>query len=347
MTILCEPMVYYPEHVITNEDTIFFLDELHPDTPNKEKAFRMIRNSTIEKRHLILPLDKTIELGDFGERATIYSEEARKQSTLVSQQAIKKSGAATKDISMVIVTSCTGFMMPSLTAHLINSLKLSNSTIQLPIAQMGCAAGASAINRAYEHCQQNSSNNVLIVALETASLCFHREANRLQDFITNSLFGDGVAAVVMKGDDNGSGFKLSNTQSHFMNNSEEYITYSITSNGFHFSLDKDVMHSISKVAPKIVQFIEDSFDKKPHELDSYIFHTGGKRILDEVERCLSLNSSSLDNSRNCLRDTGNTSSVAVIDVLKRHFKQRKVGGLGVLVAFGPGFTTEMSAGEWV
>ncbi|WP_305810519.1 hypothetical protein [Photobacterium leiognathi] len=52
---------------------------------------------------------------------------------------------------MVIAVSCTGFMMPSLIAHLINFLDLNLNTIQLPVAQMGCVAGAYTINRAYEH----------------------------------------------------------------------------------------------------------------------------------------------------------------------------------------------------
>ncbi len=54
----------------------------------------------------------------------------------------------------------------------------------------------------------------------------------------------------------------------------------------------------------------------------------------------------LHHSRECLKLTGNTSSVAVIDILKRHFTERKIGDKGVLSAFGPAFTTEMVIGEW-
>ena len=346
MATLTKPSVMHPEYIVTNDDMIEFLNSVHGDAPHKAAAFKMIKNSSIDKRHLIMPLEQVLSLGDFGERGEIYGKEARIMSSHTARKAIENAGLLPKDISMVVVTSCTGFMMPSLTAHLINDLDLPNSTLQLPIAQMGCVAGASAINRAYEHCQLNSQNNALIVTLETSSLCFQKEAGRLQDFITDSLFGDGVAAVVMRGDDQKPGFKIADVRSHFMRNTEEYIMYSLSAGGFNFSLDKDVMYSIDKAAPHIGSFIRESFGGLANELDFYVFHTGGRRIQDEVEHCLELSPDKLQHSRACLRESGNTSSVAVIDVLNRHFPERSAGEKGVLATFGPGFTTEMAIGEW-
>ncbi|EED2977290.1 type III polyketide synthase, partial [Salmonella enterica subsp. enterica] len=241
-------------------------------------------------------------------------------------------------------TSCTGFMMPSLTAYIINKLKLPNNTIQLPVAQMGCVAGAYAINRAYEYCK-NTKRNVLIVCAEAASVCFHKYNDSIEDYISNSLFGDGVGAVVMRGDDICTGFKIKDNESHILYDSEDYISYDITDLGFHFSLQKEVMHSISRISENITSFIKrNSLNNK---LDFYILHTGGRRILDEVEKYINLEKHHLLHSRQCLNERGNISSVAVIDVLNRHFEHRKNGEKGLLIAFGPGFTTEMTYGEWI
>jgi type III polyketide synthase len=344
MATLSKPATLYPEHVYTTEDTIDFLDRIYSDSSRKEKAFEMIRNSTVRKRHFILPLSKIGDLNGFSERSSIYKKELTHMCYKVTEEAIKNSGLSHNDISMIIVTSCTGFMMPSLTSYLINKLKLPANTIQLPIAQMGCVAGAYAINRAYDYCK-NNKKNVLIVCAEASSTCFHKEIDSIENYISNSLFGDGVAAVVMRGDNNCSGLKIKGTQSHILYNSEEYISYDITDQGFNFSLQKDVMHSIPLVSPTISAFREKhSPDGK---LDFYISHTGGRRILDEVEKNLSLEKHHLLHSRACLKEHGNTSSVAVIDVLKRHFNCREGGESGLLVAFGPGFTTEMAYGVWV
>ncbi|MBE0368913.1 type III polyketide synthase [Pseudoalteromonas sp. MMG013] len=346
MPTLARPAILHPENIVTNSDMLSFLDELHQDAPHKHQAFKMIENSAIQKRHMILPLEQILSLQDFGERGAIYQKVARTMAYDAASKALQQALLKPKDVTMVIVTSCTGFMMPSLTACLINDLGLPANTIQLPIAQLGCVAGASAVNRAAEHCKASKRNNVLIVSLETSSLCFHRSANRLQDFITDSLFGDGVASVVMRADNDCNGFHITHTQSHFMPDTEAYIQYTLTDSGFKFSLDKDVMYSISKAAPHIETFITEHANKRASELDFYIFHTGGRRIQDEVTRCLTLSDDALDYSRACLRDTGNTSSVAVIDVLARQFSQRTSMEQGVLAAFGPGFTTEMALGYW-
>ena len=346
MPTLARPAVLHPEYIVTNQDMLSFLDRLHPHSPHKQQAFKMIENAEIDKRHMILPLEKILTLKNFGERGAIYECKARHMACEAARKALDHALLKPKDISMVIVTSCTGFMMPSLTACLMNDLNLPTNTIQLPIAQLGCVAGASAINRATEHCQISKHNNVLIVALETASLCFHQDADRLQDFITDALFGDGVAAVVIRADNDCNGFHVTKNQSHFMPNTEGYIKYILTDSGFKFSLDKDVMYSIAKAAPNIEQFITDHTHKKPYELDFYIFHTGGRRIQDEVSRCLNLADNALEHSRSCLHETGNTSSVAIIDVLARQFSQRASMEQGVLAAFGPEFTTEMALGYW-
>lgn len=318
MPTLTKPSIYYPEYIVTNNDILNFIKKYHSNTSHMNQLEEMIYNTTIEKRHLFFPFDLVMNLGLFEERQALYEEVARKYSLLVAQKALDNSGLTKKDITMIITTSCTGFMMPSLTAHLINGLDLPENTIQLPIAQMGCVGGAYAINRAFEHCQLSPTNNVLIVALETSSLCFHREAGKLQDFISDSIFGDGAAGVVMRGDDVGEGLSVVKSKSIFLKNTESFIQYNITNNGFLFSLDKQVMYSVEMIRNQVNEFIQSEL-KHTDNIDFCISHTGGRRILDEVQRCLNLKPHILEKSRESLKIVGNTSSVSVIDVLSRHF----------------------------
>ncbi|WP_046006830.1 type III polyketide synthase [Pseudoalteromonas rubra] len=346
MTTLCKPATFYPEHLANADDIMTVIEICHPDSPYKQRAFEMIQNTEVKNRHLILPLTEVVKLGDFGARAARYKDAAIDMAETVAREAIDNAKLDKAEIDMVIATSCTGFMMPSLTAHLINRLDLPNETKQIPIAQLGCVAGASAIGRAFEYCQNRTNSNVLIVCVETSSLCFHKEANRLQDFISDALFADGAAAVVMRGDSQVPGLKLINNQSVTIKDTMPYIEYDITHQGFKFSLDKEVMHSIPHVAPYLQSFCRRSLSRDANQVDSTIFHTGGKRILDELVRCLSLEPEMVARSRACLAETGNTSSVAVIDVLKRTFDSARRGDASLLAAFGPGFTSEMSVGVW-
>ncbi|GLS26298.1 type III polyketide synthase [Marinibactrum halimedae] len=347
MATVCRPSVVLPQHTISQEQMISELDKLHPFHPKRDLAFKMIRNTQVDNRHLIMPIEElTIHTG-LTHRSRIYEREGRRLSTEAAQQAIENAGLTNNDIDMVVVTSCTGFMMPSLTAHLINSLKLKSDTVQLPIAQLGCVAGASAINRAFNFCQANPKANVLIVALEFSSLCFQPDNVELHSFISGALFGDAVTSAVVRGDDLAKGLRLQNQTTYFMQDSEEYISYDVKDSGFHFTLDKAVMNSIQYVAPIMEMLNRREFNAPVADNDFVIFHTGGRKILDELVKHLELAPEKVNLSRESLSQLGNVASAVVFDVLQRQFDAPPTdGSKGMYAAFGPGFTAEIGVGVW-
>lgn len=96
-------------------------------------------------------------------------------------------------------------------------------------------------------------------------------------------------------------------------------------------------------------FTQESIGSITTDLDFFIFHTGGRRILDELVKRLEMDEKQIALSRQSLAECGNLSSVVVFDVLDRMFtsKERIAGDKGMLAAFGPGFTAEMNIGTWV
>ncbi|WP_210712847.1 type III polyketide synthase [Pseudomonas sp. MWU349] len=347
MSTLCLPHVMFPQHKITQQQMVDHLESLHADHPRMALAKRMIANTEVNERHLVLPIDELAVHTGFTHRSIVYEREARQMSSAAARQAIENAGLQISDIRMVIVTSCTGFMMPSLTAHLINDLALPTSTVQLPIAQLGCVAGAAAINRANDFARLDAHNHVLIVSLEFSSLCYQPDDTKLHAFISAALFGDAVSACVLRADDQAGGFKIKKTESYFLPKSEHYIKYDVKDTGFHFTLDKAVMNSIKDVAPVMEKLNYESFEQNCAHNDFFIFHTGGRKILDELVMHLDLASNRVSQSRSSLSEAGNIASVVVFDVLKRQFDSNlNRGDIGLLAAFGPGFTAEMAVGEW-
>jgi phloroglucinol synthase len=347
VTTLTRPNVLFPKHKITQDQMIDHLEDLHGDHPRLPLAIRMIRNTSIEERYLVLPIDELSVHTGLTHRSIVYEREARRMSTLAARDAISNAGLEPKDIRMVIVTSCTGFMMPSLTAHLINDLDLPSSAVQLPISQLGCVAGASAISRANDFAQLTPNNHVLIVSLEFSSLCYQPNDTKLHSFISSALFGDAISACVLRADDAAPGFTIQATDSFFLRDSEHYIKYDVKDTGFHFSLDKSVMHSIKHVAPVMQDLNRNVHKQSCADNDFFIFHTGGKRILDELVNQLELDEESVTLSRSSLSQSGNLASVVVFDVLRRQFETPpEEGDVGLLAAFGPGFTAEIICGQW-
>ncbi|WP_025131870.1 type III polyketide synthase [Pseudomonas sp. PH1b] len=347
MPTLCLPHVLFPEHRISQQQMIEHLRRLHGDQPGTALSERMIRNSQVQQRHLLLPLDELLQQSDITRRSILYERAARDMACAAARQALVNADLTPSAIRMVIVTSCTGFMMPSLTAHLINDLRLPATTVQLPIAQLGCVAGMAAINRARDFAALDVDNHVLMVSLEFSSLCYQAGDKQLHSLISAALFGDAAGACVLRADDRAQGVRITAGRSYLLPDSEHFIRYEVKNSGFHFALDKAVMHSIKDIAPVLERFNQDHQRQGCADNDFFIFHTGGRKILDELVIHLQLPEDSVGLSRTSLAEAGNVASVAVFDVLRRQFESPpKAGSKGLMAAFGPGFSVEMSLGQW-
>lgn len=142
MATLCRPEVAVPEHVVTAEETLDLARTLHAGHPQLELALRLIANTGVRTRHLVRPLEETLRHPGFEERNLRYEKEAKRRLPEVIDRALAHARLGTADIDMIVYVSCTGFMMPSMTAHLINGMGFRSDTRQLPVSQLGCAGGA-------------------------------------------------------------------------------------------------------------------------------------------------------------------------------------------------------------
>ncbi|MFC4587036.1 type III polyketide synthase [Sphaerisporangium corydalis] len=347
MPVLCRPAVHVPENVITQAETLELCRRLHSDHPQLNLALRLIANTGVQERHLVQPIDETLTHPGFHARNDMYEQHAKKIVPAVIREALRNASLDVDDIDLIIYVSCTGFMMPSLTAWLINTMGFGLGTTQLPIAQMGCAAGGAAINRAAEYCQVYPQANVLIVACEFCSLSYQPTDTALGNLLSNGLFGDAVAATVMRAQ-GGSGIRVHRSGSYLMPGTESWISYEVRDTGFHFRLDKRVPRTMEGLAPPLRRMVADhGWDAS--ELDLYIVHAGGPRILDDLAKYLNVPAGAFAHSRATLSSYGNIASAVVLDVLRRAFDDPATtdGDKCLVAGFGPGITAEFCVGTWV
>ena len=250
MATLCRPAVSVPEYVITMEETLELARSRHADHPQLPLALRLIENTGVRTRHIVQPIEETLKHPGFEERNRVYENEAKARVPAVVQRALDDAELLTTDIDVIIYVSCTGFMMPSLTAWLINTMDFRSDTRQIPIAQLGCAAGGAAINRAHDFCTAYPEANVLIVACEFCSLCYQPTDLGVGSLLSNGLFGDAVAAAVVRGK-GGTGIGLERNASYLIPKTEDWIMYDVRATGFHFLLDKRVPGTMEPLAPAL------------------------------------------------------------------------------------------------
>ncbi|MCK9902549.1 type III polyketide synthase [Frankia sp. Cpl3] len=346
MPVLCRPAVAVPEHVISQEQTLELARGLHADHPQLGLVLRLVENTGVRKRHLVRPLAETLRHPGFEARNTAYAQEARSRVPGVACAALASGGIGAEDVDAIIFVSCTGFLMPSMTAWMINNLGFRNDTRQIPIAQLGCAAGGAAINRAADFCTAYPDANVLIVACEFCSLCYQPTDTGVGTLLSNGLFGDAVAAAVVRGQ-GGDGVRLERNGSYLVPGTEDWISYAVRATGFHFQLDKRVPTTMAMLAPAL-RGLARRHGWDASDLDFYIIHAGGPRILDDLRDILGVDAAFFRHSRATLSDYGNIASAVVLDALRRMFEEDALapGARGVIAGFGPGITAETCVGTW-
>ena len=347
MPVLCKPAIAVPEYTITLDDTLKLCRQVHANHPKLDLALRLIRNTGVKKRHILRPIGETLIHDGFEHRNAIYEEEAKKRCPPVIRQALDNAELSAEDIDVIIFVSCTGFLMPALSSWLINSMGLRHDCVQIPIAQMGCAGGVHSINRAQDYCAAYPDTNVLIVACEFCSLCYQPDDVEVGNLLSNGLFGDAIGAGVVRSQ-GGEGIRLERNASYIIPNTESWISYDVRHTGFHFQLDRRVPKTMEPISPAIRK-LTDRHGWSVSDLDMYIIHAGGPRILADLAYHLGIPVEKFTYSRATLQSYGNIASVVVLDALRRAFEHgtAREGQRCIIAGFGPGIVAEISVGRWV
>lgn len=346
MPVLCKPAVAVPEHIITLEETLELGARIHATHDDLALALRLIRNTGVRQRHLVQPIEQTLRHPGLAERNATYVSQAKARLPAVVAEALSNADIIAQEIDVIVFVSCTGFTMPPLTAWMINKLGFRTDTAQIPIAQLGCAAGGAGINRAHDYCLAHPGANALIVACEFCSLVYQPTDLTVGNLLSNGLFGDAIAAAVVRHRD-AVGFGLQRNGSRLVPDTEDWIAYEVKETGFHFMLDKRVPGTMQQLAPALSDLCKE-FEWDATDLDFYVIHAGGPRILDDLSLHLHVKPEQFDCSRETLTNYGNIASAVVLDALRRQFDsgERVDGERGLIAGFGPGITAEMSLGVW-
>src|SRR2546426_9894772 len=189
-----------PPHTITRDDVKYYMGRVF-DIPERklEAMMSIVDNAQVHKRHAIFPIDYTIEPRPLSKTNDEYIEHAVKLGREAAEKCLERAGLQPEEIDLIITVSCTGFIIPSRDAHLINLMGFRSDVKRMPFTELGCAAGAMAIGRAADFLKAHPGGNVLVISVELPSLTFQRKDISQANLISSILFGDGAAAVLVTG----------------------------------------------------------------------------------------------------------------------------------------------------
>jgi alkylresorcinol/alkylpyrone synthase len=162
-----------------------------------EAMMEVLDNSRIERRYSLFPVDYLVQPRSLTQTNLEYREHAIVLSRKVAEEALERAGCAPSDVDMIISVSCTGFMIPSVDAYLASEMGFRSNVRRLPITELGCAAGAVGLTRAWDYLRAHPGSTVLLIAVEIPTLTFQRRDLSQANLISAALFGDGAAAAVI------------------------------------------------------------------------------------------------------------------------------------------------------
>jgi alkylresorcinol/alkylpyrone synthase len=337
-----------PEHVVTREQVKAYFGRVFPVTAARLDAMmEIVDHSEIRRRFCILPVEELVRPRPLEKLSEEYRHHAIALGRRVAAEALDRARMAPRDIDLIITVSCTGFMIPSLDAHLVNDLGFRSNVRRLPITELGCAAGASAMAKAWEFLRAFPGKNVLVVAVELPSLTFQRGNLSQANLISTILFGDGAAAAVLSGRA-GEGPRVLDAESYLFPDSIGAMGFDLKDTGFHIVLSQDVPELIRGRIRELARCFLSRSGLEVGDVAAFVLHPGGRKLLAGIESELGLTDGRTGPSWNVLREYGNLSSASVLFVLHEWLTTRRVasGDYGLMAAFGPGFTAEQLLLQW-
>lgn len=306
-----------------------------------ERLMPIFDNVHVDNRYFCVPVAWFEEDHTFPEKNALYVEHALELSEKAARRALDRAGVEPGEVGAIFFVSTTGISTPSLDSKLIFRLGLSEHTRRIPIWGLGCSAGAAGLARASEYARLYPDQTVLLVGVELSGLTFQRGDRSKSNLISTSLFADGATAVLLGGP-NATGPEILGGYSTTWPDTEDVMGWDLVETGLKVQLSKSVPTIVREKFRPNVEEACDALGVSFEEVEHFVLHPGGSKVLDAFEEVLGLEPGGLTLSRDVLRECGNMSSVTVLFILERFLESGDYapGDLGVLSAMGPGFSAE-------
>lgn len=332
-----------PKYSRTTQEIIPFLNSWLAGQDERfiRKVKKIFEGAAVDKRYSIMDPLEVFTNTSFEERNGIYVREIIDLGEKVLDKALKKADWVPHDLDYIITVSCTGIMIPSLDAYLINSLKLRQDIIRLPVTEMGCAAGISGIIYAKNFLQANPGKRAAVIAVESPTATFQLDDYSMANIVSAAIFGDGAACVLLSSCEDETGPEIIAEEMYHFYDNIHMMGFKLTNSGLQMVLDIDVPDTIAFHFPDIIHPFLEKNNLKMEDIDHLIFHPGGKKIVQTVEDLFSDLGKNIDYTKEVLRLYGNMSSATVLYVLERFMDNHpEKGSKGLMLSFGPGFSAQ-------
>ena len=309
--------------------------------PEFETLSSLFANTGIRHRYGVKPIEWYLERRGWPERTQAFLEGAESLFVDVARKAIAQADLTGGDIDVVVTVCSTGIATPTLEARVAGKLGLRSDVSRVPVFGLGCAGGVSGLSIASRLAEARPGANVLLVALELCTLAVRHDELTKANIVAASLFGDGAAAVVLRAGDGGT-TRIEASGEKLWPDTLDVMGWTVDPEGFGVVFQRTIPDFVRQHLGPAVAEILARMELSVDDIDRFLCHPGGTKVIVALERALALDQGTLDHERDIIADCGNMSAPTVLFVLERA-RAKGLPPRSLLTALGPGFTVSCVA----
>lgn len=306
-----------------------------------ERLFPVFRNTGIERRQGVMPMEWYFEDRTWPERTAAYLGAAVDMFCKAASQALERAGLTGAAVDTVVTVSSTGIATPSLEARAMGRMGFREDVARVPVFGLGCAGGVTGVSLAARLAQARPGSIVLMVCVELCTLAIRLDELTSANIVATALFGDGAAACVLRAGGDGIA-EIEAAAEHTWPDSLDIMGWNVDPLGFGVIFDRAIPTFTQENLRAAMAANLARMGMTLEEVDRFVCHPGGSKVIEALEKSLDLGQGALNFEREVLADHGNMSAPTAMFVLERVLAAKTTGRL-VMTALGPGFTNSCVA----
>jgi alkylresorcinol/alkylpyrone synthase len=333
-----------PDSSFSQEQLLaFVLSRFNIQERTRQLYRKVMSNSSVERRHVAADdLDEVLDKNHdrqnqrFEKRAVALASQAL-------TQALGNARLTPGDLDYVAAATCTGYICPGLSSHLVETVGLKRSVHVADMVGMGCGAAIPALEQACHFAIAHPGKTAAVVCSEVCTAAFF--SNDDPDIVvSNALFADGAAAILVRCGASQPGPSIRGFAARTVPEWRDELRF--------FSDGGHLKNKLGRNVPiQAAQAVRDALSDFPSDRKTahWILHAGGQKFLDALYSELKLSEHDVACSRSVLRRFGNMSSPTVLFVLDEMMRTRapSPGDAVVMASFGAGFSAYAALLEWI
>lgn len=320
---------------------------------SSSKSQRFFEHEHIKTRHLILPKDSSKNKFEEEGPAKLRQKFLTHAVDLIEKSLINMlNGTQYKlsDIDYLVCVTSTAFIVPGLSALVMEKLNFRSDCQRLDVVGMGCNAGLNGLNSVVQWSHTHPEKIAVLICCELCS-CIYSLENTENAAIVNSLFGDGIASCLIQTTaQHALAPQIIDFHSHLIGHTLTHLRFDWCEekNKHSFYVDKKTPVALALEIEVPLKRLLEKNQINQSDIKHWIVHSGGAAILDGIEEKLKLDPQSFRHTRTVLKKYGNVSSGSFLFSYENLQKEKSIrsGDWGVFVTMGPGLTIEMALLKW-